>query len=287
MSEINSSTELVVNSRGQKLFRTFYKAENAVCSLLIVHGVGEHSGRYDEFARYLAARRINIVTFDLAGYGRSEGKKGFITDFSDFTSDVAFIASTMRKELGLNNIPLFLMGHSLGGLIALRTATQFEDLGLKGLISIGVPFKLKVSVPGWWRRLLLFLAEMLPWLHFEDSSIKPNMLTHDEEKLQELSQDKYHHYKRSLRFIREYFRNAHQSFTEDGATISCPFLLLQGGDDSVVCPKAVKDFYDTVIFDNKKLIIYPGMYHEVLNETDRARVYEDILEWIRHEAKMV
>jgi alpha-beta hydrolase superfamily lysophospholipase len=105
------------------------------------------------------------------------------------------------------------------------------------------------------------------------------MLTHDEEKKNEFLNDPLRHYHRSFKLICEFFKAEKKAFSYSNV-VNVPLLVMQGGEDTVIDVKKVKEFYHSVPFEEKMLVIYPEMYHEVLNEIDRERVYADVLKWI-------
>jgi len=266
------------NNKGITLFHQSWTSSNPRATLIIIHGVGEHSGRYAEFAHYLAEKTISVYTFDLKGYGQSGGERGHIDSFSDFTSDVALFIDFVKNKV-IDNQKIFLLGHSLGALIVIRYVRLYQNQPLAGVILSGPPFHLNVSISAWLKRVCAFCSTILPAMTIKERSIQLNMLTHDKGKLEEFRKDPFRHYTRSLQFIREYFRAEKQSF-HDAPYIALPLLILQGGDDDVIDVKKVKNFYHNLNIDDKTLIIYPEMYHEVLNEVDRIRVYADVKYWI-------
>jgi len=259
----------------------FYQAwipETVQAAVVIVHGVGEHSGRYEEFAHFLTSHHCAVYTFDLRGYGRSGGQRGFINAFTDFTADVTLFVTYVKKQID-PSLKLFLLGHSLGAIIVVRTVHLCEKLPLDGMIISGPPFKLNLSIPAWWGRLCIFFSSLLPALTIKERSIQLNMLTHDKEKIEAFRRDPYRHYQRSLTFIREYFKAEKAAFS-DSTSLTISLLIVQGGEDDIIDVQKVKDFYHQVPAEDKMLIIYPEMYHEVLNEVDRSRVFSDIYQWI-------
>ncbi len=266
------------NDKGVSLFYQSWISPDPRATIIIIHGVGEHSGRYKEFAQYLVDNNISVCTFDLKGYGRSGGKKGHIDSFVDFTSDVKLFIDFVKNKF-VNNKKLFLLGHSLGALIAIKYLHFYHDHPITGVILSGPPFSLNISVSAWLRRACVLFSSILPAMTIKEKSIQLNMLTHDKEKLEEFRRDPARHYVRSLQFIREYFKAEKETFNA-AQYLSIPLLIIQGGDDDVIDVNKVKDFYHNLYVGDKMLIVYPDMYHEVLNEIDRSRVYSDVKYWL-------
>lgn len=268
----------ITNARGVKIYQQQWFIEQARANILIIHGVGEHSGRYQEFAHHLAENNVATFSYDLQGFGRSGGKRGHINSFADYVADLKLVLE-MIQQRSARGVPTFLMGHSLGSIITLYSIDIFEDLPIQGIIISGPPFRLNFSVPAWWSRMASLVGSILPAMRIKEHRIQLNMLTHDEKKIEEFRADPHRHYQRSIRFIGEYFKTVNLVF-KNAHSITVPLLVLQGGDDDVVDVAKVREFFHAVTFEDKTLIIYPDMYHEVLNEVDRERVYTDILKWL-------
>jgi len=280
MSKLVCSNGYINNVRGIRIFHQRWCAATPSASVILVHGVGEHSGRYREFAEYLVSQNISVYAFDLEGFGKSDGKRGHIDYFSYYAQDLkSFIDYIVSETEGKQS--LYLLGHSLGAIVCLETLHIYDDLNLAGLIVSGPPFRLNLSTAEWFRKFGSIFSSFLPALTFEEKSIQINMLTHDEGKKEEFLRDPLRHYQRSFKLIREFFKAERKAFYYS-SIVNIPLLVVQGGEDTIINVKRVEEFYHSVLFEDKMLIIYPEMYHEVLNEIDRERVYGDILRWIKN-----
>ncbi len=144
----------------------------------------------------------------------------------------------------------------------------------------GPPFRLNLSFTSFYQKASLLLSSVLPALTIKERNIRINMLTHDEKKREAFHNDPYRHYNRSIRFIREYFKAEKAAFRA-GDAIGVPIMILVGGEDEIIDVKKAKVFYDSVAQEDKTFIIYPEMYHEVLNEVARERVFSDIVHWLK------
>lgn len=271
------------NSRAKRIYYQGWQAKGSVASIVLVHGVGEHSGRYKECAEFFSARNIDVYAFDLEGFGRSDGKRGHIDSFTYYADDVKQFLEFLTT-VGAPSA-LFLMGHSLGAIVCLETIQSHGDLGIAGLVLSGPPFRLNLTAAEWFRKCASFIASILPALTFEERSIQINMLTHDELKKEEFLHDPLRHYKRSFTLIREFFKAEKRAYSYSDL-INVPLLIIQGGDDTIIDVKRVEEFYHNVEREDKMLIIYPDMYHEVLNEIERERVYGDVARWIKETKKV-
>jgi lysophospholipase len=268
----------VLNSRGTQIYFQEWTCLDPKALVLLIHGVGEHSGRYSEFAQALNKAGISVYAFDLEGFGRSEGRSGHIDQFSYYSQDVKLIIDRITRDSKIKK-PLFLLGHSLGALISLQTLYIYDNCNLAGLILCGPPFKLNLSAAAWYHKVTQVLSSILPVLTIQEKSIEINMLTHDETKKAEFLRDPYRHYRRTFKFMREFFKTQKMASLFCDA-LSVPVLIVQGGEDTVIDIRKVQEFYSAISVEDKTLVIYPGMYHEVLNELDRVRVYSDLIKWI-------
>lgn len=270
----------IKNKRAIKLFYQVWQVPQPVMNVIVVHGVGEHSGRYEEFAHFLASKNISVYAFDLHGYGKSAGKRGHVRRFTDYADDVATFTEFVHSRYAGDGKKFFLLAHSLGAIIsiiALHRSTA--NLGCAGLVISGPPFKLCFSLPSWLHKVEALLSSFFPALTVQEKRIELNMLTHDTEKIEAFRKDPYRHYKRSLRFITEYFKGEKAAYAA-AHELAIPILILQGAADTVIDVAKVKDFYHALTEPDKTLIVYPEMYHEVLNELERERVYSDVLGWL-------
>ncbi len=240
----------------------------------IVHGHGEHSGRYMNVVNCLVPDGFTVYGFDLRGHGRSPGQRGFINSFGEFREDVkAYLQFVAQQEPGR---PLFLYGHSLGGLIVLDYVEHYPQ-GLKGVIASGPAVgKLGISP------VLQMIARVL-------STIKPNFslktglevaaLSRDTGAVQAYTSDPLVHDLGTARLGTEVAATA-AYVNGHAADIKLPLLLVHGGADRICLPEGVRAFYDKVTFADKKRIEYPGGYHEPHNDVEHAKVVKDVEQWI-------
>jgi lysophospholipase len=280
-------------------YRRSKTIEKPKAAVLLVHGMGEHGGRYRHVAEYLVTMGFECFVPDLRGFGRSGGNRGSVRAFSDFTKDLAALHNIAERET--KSVPLFLLGHSFGGLIASSYAAgspqssgevrpqSFVDKSrqssvadsrqrLAGLILTSPIFGIKIPVPVW-RHALGLMASYLAPNYSQPTHVDPRTLTHDAAILKEYSQDALIHHRISARLYRELIR-AIANKQEMAASIHSPVLLLQSGQDVVVDAAAAREFFATLRVADKEIETYDEFYHEILNETGRARVLSRIGLWI-------
>lgn len=243
--------------------------------ILLAHGLGEHSSRYGSLVNQLLYRGYPVFALDHRGHGRSEGKRGHITSFSEYLEDLKTLQALAMEKTGKSRVVL--IGHSLGGLIALAYALENQGM-LAGVVASGPALKFKVQVP--WIKAFLgkTLSRILPALTM-DNGLDPAHLSHDPKVVQDYIQDPLVHKKVSARWFTEV--NARMEWALAQAhQLSLPVLLIHGSDDQLTDPRATETFAQKVGSTRKKLIIYPGFYHESFNEVEKEKVLRDLENWL-------
>ena len=244
--------------------------------VLMVHGMGEHGGRYQAFADYLAEMGLVSIVPDLRGFGRSGGKKVCLKRFTDFYKDLAALHSWAHRQY--KETPLFLLGHSFGGLIVSSYSAFYPHPKVSGLILSSPIFGIAVPVP-FWRHLLGVAASYLYPDYTQNSGLDPKTLTHDQAILEAYNKDLEIDHQISARLYRELVRQIARR-EEIAKNIHTPVLIVQAGEDKVVLKDRTVQFFNELNFQDKEMEIYPGFYHEVLNEIERPAVYSRIGRWI-------
>lgn len=268
------------NHTDQDLFYQSWTSESALskarATLVLTHGISEHSESYHEMAVDLAPRGWDIYAWDLRGHGRSEGKRGYIDDFHRYSRDLnSFVRHLRNTSLKNSKLPIVMMGHSMGGLITLRyLVDQGEGAPARALILSSPALGITMPIPAWKefaaRALLKFLPEVtLP------NDIPHNQLTHVEERWRRYDGDPLRHDKVSSAM---YFGmlEAFDKVRSGAGKIKIPTLIVAAGEEKVVSRPAIEDFFPMLGSEKKKLIFYEKSYHEVVNDVERDRVLDDI-----------
>lgn len=245
-------------------------------AVVLVHGYAEYSGRYQHVAQRFVEAGYAVHAFDLRGHGRSEGEpRVYVRSIDEHTRDVErFVASVHEREAGL---PVFLLGHSMGGAISARLLLD-GDRGLRGAI-LSAPAVRQAGIFGRpVESLFLFIAGIVPRWHFPKlDNVK---VSRDPEVVQRYDNDPLI-YRGGMplgtaaavvRSAREVDRRA--------KSIELPILIAHGTDDGLVNPDASKRLHDRVGSKDKQLKLYEGFYHEILNEPERDQVMQDMLDWL-------
>jgi len=242
--------------------------------LLLAHGAGEHSGRYRHVAQFFTGYGYAVAALDHSGHGNSDGTPGYVDTFDDYVADLALFHRQISNRFP--GVPMFLVGHSMGGLIAslylLRGQTDFVGGILSGpaITTDLAPGKLQ-----WW--LLRILAVLAPRLGI--LKLNPDGVSRDPVVVKEYVGDPLvFHGKMSARMVRELFAGMN-AIQRAAVGISLPMLVLHGGADVMTSPEGSRFLYDHIRSSDKTLQVYPGLYHEIFNEPERAEVLARVLDW--------
>ncbi len=268
--------------RGTKSANLFYQnwqVDDAVATLVMTHGMGEHSESYQFLARGLEKYKLNLSVWDLRGHGKSDGKRGYVDQFMDFVNDLDCFMKHLQSQNKLD-LPYFLSGHSLGGLITLRYILENGIGQAKGICLSSPQLGIALAVPP----IKDFFAtnvlnRFLPSLTLHNE-IDFNVLTHDKDIVKSMRTDPFRHDKISSGVYVGMLENMKVVNDRCGKVISGPILMQLAGDDHFVSRPACEAFFKTIASDKKELIIYDGAYHEIFNETTREKTYKDLNQFI-------
>ena len=246
----------------------------------VIHGFGEHSGRYEHVFAALGARGYSCLAVDLRGFGRSEGRRAYIDHFDDYLDDTGEALALARDRGG--DLPLFLLGHSMGGLICTRFAQERgREADLAGLAISSPAFGFRVEIPAWKHVLGRVASRVAPRLSLP-TDVNPQALSHDPAVHEAALADPLMTYTASARWFTESLA-AQELALDPARAVPCPLLLLTAGDDAIVEPEAQRLFLERTTTDDAEGRVYGQLFHEIFNEVERDEVLGDLLDWLdRH-----
>lgn len=244
--------------------------------LIVAHGFGEHGGCYRHVAEALGpALDIDLVALDFRGHGRSPGRRGVVSRYDDLVADLrAAIAWSGRVRPGL---PRYLLGHSHGGLLALRLALE-DTSGLAGLIGSNPALRLATRVPGHKLRVGRLLRRFAPSVTL-GAKLDAEALTRDPAMQRAHQTDPLRHSRISAPLFFGMVEGG-PIIAQRAGEIQVPLLLVLGGSDPVVDPEESRLIFERLGSTDKTLMIFPRMLHEPLNEVGREQVFADITAWL-------
>jgi alpha-beta hydrolase superfamily lysophospholipase len=243
--------------------------------VLVVHGLGEHGGRYQHVAEALTARGIAVYAPDHPGHGRSPGRRCHIRAFDEFFDALDELRNAM--EMTYPGVPCFLIGHSMGGLIVGEYLLSRQHR-FAGAVFSGAAFEAP-EMPG---AMALFMNRLIATLlpSFGVLQLDASEVSRDAEVVRRYRDDPLvHSGKISARLVAELF-SAMKDLTERRAAITLPILVLHGEADVMTPAAGSQRFVDAVGSSDKTLRLYPGLYHEIFNEPEQARVIGELCDWL-------
>jgi len=249
-------------------------------AVLIVHGMGEHGGRYVELAEYLSSRGFTCYLPDLRGFGKSGGKRGCLRRFEDYFRDLESVRRAMESREG--SLGLFLLGHSFGGLIVANYLAAHAEPPALGMVLSSPNFGIALHVPLWRHLLGLAGSALFPDLT-QANQVDHTTLTHDPKLLKTHEDDPLIHDRISARLYAELVSRLSVS-KETASRIFISSLVLQAGEDHVVSRRATETFFEQLSARDKTLTVFEGLYHEILNETSRQAIFSQVGDWLSQRA---
>ncbi|MCL6572139.1 MAG: alpha/beta hydrolase [Bacillus sp. (in: Bacteria)] len=250
--------------------------------IVMVHGAMEHHRRYSWLIEMWRLAGFHVIMGDLPGQGMTtRSRRGHIDSFNEYTSEVKdWLQAAYRYEL-----PVFLLGHSMGGLIAIRLL-QVEKLNIAGVI-LSSPCLGLVHSPSKFIDMLSYgLNVVFPSLRM-NSGLTVQMGTRNEEVLKVDADDSLYITKVSVRWYRELADAMKEAFYYIEKTQDIPMLVMQGGDDIIVNKGAVREWFNHVPSSEKRIKEWPKYYHEIFNEPEREDVFDYAKDFVNSQLKAI
>ena len=272
--ELQNAGRLIRSSDRTRIYmRSWYPTFSARGVVVIVPGFNAHGGRYQWVAEQFNAGGLAVHAVDLRGRGKSDGERFYVGNFADYVSDVTAVVEQAR--LHDPALPVFLLGHSAGGVIACFYALEHQH-ELSGLICESFAFEL--PAPNLALAALRGLSHVVPHAHVvrlktEDFSRDPAVVMAMNTDLLIAGEVE------PTQTIAEMAR-ASERLKGRFAQVSLPLLILHGTADKVAKPSGSQHFFDAAGSDDKSLRMYEGHFHDLLNDTGKELVVSDIGQWI-------
>jgi alpha-beta hydrolase superfamily lysophospholipase len=258
-----------------ELFYQVWTTPESLGTLVVTHGISEHSEAYAKTAENLCQLGWTVIAWDLRGHGRSEGKRGHVDDFADYSRDLAKLLRHLKKGGHLEK-PFALVGHSMGGLVTLRfLMDESFDAPKPGAAILSSPLLgVALAVPPVKDFAARMMNRVWPSITLYNE-IKTEDLVRDAEWLKSYEKDPLRHDKISPALYLGMF-DVIEEVKRSGSKIQIPILVQAAGQERIVSLQGIKDFFPDIGSKNKKLIVYDDSYHEIYNDLDRETVFKDL-----------
>jgi len=254
-------------SSGEMLFRRGWVSDRARASILLVHGFGEHSGRYEHVGRWFADRGFAVHAYDHRGHGRSAGRRCHVDRFDDYLDDLAVVLERVRADAP--ETALFLVGHSMGGLVVATFARE-RSPSVTGLVLSGAA----LAMPQGSNRIRIarLVRAVLPRLRVS-AGLDLAGLSNDPRVLEAYLADPLVERQMTASLAVELL-SALERTGPGGADVALPLLVLHGGDDPICAPAGSERF--AAAAPAARFIRYQGLRHEIFNEPSYPDVLADV-----------
>lgn len=257
-----------------------WQLENPKAVVAIVHGLGEYCGKYAWTARRLNEAGYAVLGADLPGHGTTPGPRGHIARFDDLQDAFKEIVTTAEQHYP--QLPVVLLGHSMGGLVIIRA---IQTTGLPAsvravfLISPALKTADGLTPPPLLRAALRVLSRTFPkW--YQGHGMDPDLITRSHGARTEYAVSELILHKVTTRLLDEFLHAQDLAMAATGTTLNVPLLIAQAGQDLLVSSHATSHFFDKLDCGQKSFRLYEPCYHELLSEPERNEILDDFLKWL-------
>lgn len=260
-----------------------WRSINPRALLVLVHGLGEHCGRYGNLIKGLEDEGISFYALDHRGHGRSHGVRGQLDKFDDYIQDLRLlVVKACQDNPGL---PVIMLGHSLGGLIAGHYALVYPQDLQSLILSSAALIQKKPMSPGM-QKVLRVLARAAPHLAVSNG-LKVDHLSQDKTVCKAYVDDPLVHNKITIKWGMEFMENQ-RLLLGRACELSMPLLVFHGTKDNIVDYQGSQEIYNAAQSEDKELHLFEGLYHETMNERlpERELVLNTVADWIKRHIKM-
>ena len=258
--------------------QSWVQTDTSKGAVVLVHGYGEHCGRYTLVIDCLLEEGYSVYTYDHRGHGKSEGLRAYVPRFEKLIDDLEiYLALVGQKE-----DKIFLLGHSMGGGVVAQYAGTRKP-PVSGIILSSASLKLPQSFALPIRLANRLSSMLLPWVHIPDFIYKMDngALSHREEVIRDYEQDPFVYHGRVMNRTGWEMNRSMQNMPKIMGNVSLPMLIIHGDEDRITHPDGSRMLYEKAVSTDKQLKIFPGGYHELFNDRCSSEAIDTVLEWLK------
>ena len=261
---------------GLTLFEQSWMPEDECKAVvLLVHGLGEHSARYAHVAEFLTSRNIGVETFDHKGHGKSDGRRAFVNSFDEHLRNLDIFAGRVRERR--EKTPVFLYGHSMGATIAaLYTITRQPDF--RGLLISAVLVKMGDDISPMLVKMSSIIGKYAPKM--KTTKLDSASISRDPHIVKDYDEDPLNYRGGIPARIGAELILAMNRIQAQMGKITLPILIMHGSCDKITDPNGSQELFDGIGSKDKTIKLYDGFYHEIHNDPEKQKVFDDIAGWI-------
>lgn len=250
-------------------------ASHPLGTVLLVHGLGEHAGRYGEVAAHLHQWGFAVRAYDQQGHGQSEGPRGDLLRPGSLQADLCRVIDDTRQRPALMDTPLILLGHSMGGLVVARTLAE----GLRTVDAAVLSSPALGAFPNFLQKMLLAtLPRVVPHLCV-DNGLNADLVSRDPDVVKAYQADPLVH-RRIATGLAAWILSQGEQTLRDAPQWQVPTLLLYARQDKLVNAQATAEFADAAPQAVVQAQCFEAMYHEIFNDPDSAQVFAALKAWL-------
>lgn len=275
-----SLQEFYINTKDDTklLFKEFKPSVNPKAVIAIVHGLGDHSGWFSNLINHFVSKKYAVITFDLRGHGRSEGKRGHIPSYNTVLDDIDILYNLSQKHFEDKSV--FLYGHSFGGNLVLNYILHRHPK-VTGVITTSPWLKLYEEPSNLKFKFISLLDRIRPDFSLANGVVDASNLSHNLELQNAYTNDPLvHNYVSARLFISTH--NAGLWALENASSFDVPLLLMHGSKDTITSPDASKLFAENVKNNLCTFKQWDGLYHSLHNEINYEEIYGYTINWIEN-----
>jgi len=261
------------------LHGTIYAPMDPKALVVLIHGMGEHFGRYAHVAEFFTQNGYAFAGMDLRGHGRSQGKRGHTPSYEHLMNDIELFISTIQVHFP--ELPLFIYGHSMGGNLVLNALIR-RALPITAAVISAPYLKLAFEPPKWKTVLGKISAKYLPELT-QPTGLDTRALSRDSNVILAYNKDSLVHDKiTSSFFVNVHFAGPY--VLEHAAKINVPLLLMHGTEDKLTSHGATQELHERIP-ERSELKLWEGFYHELHNEPEQEELLSYVTQWLEKHLK--
>jgi acylglycerol lipase len=264
----------IQSADGTKLAYRAWPKPGAAVTFAVVHGLGDHAGRYARFAEGMAKHGMGTYALDLRGHGNSGGQRGHVDSWTQWTDDVSAFVRHVEGIEGAEVVPL---GHSYGGAALLSTVLAGKLPRSRRFVVSSPALRLKLKVPAWKLKLGPVTSKIVPRLAM-GNEVDPATISRIPEVVEAYRNDPLVHDRISSRMWTEW-QKAARDILEGAGQIKVPFLILAGTDDPLVDPAGSRQLHEQAP-SMSTLNLLEGRFHEPFNDLGSEEVFQLIADWL-------
>jgi acylglycerol lipase len=268
------------NETGRTVFAQAWSPEQSPNDVvLLIHGLGEHSGRYETWAQRFVKENIAVYALDLHGHGHTTGGRGHTDAFGYLYDDIQHLLSTVSSDYPEAKIHLY--GHSMGGAVILGFAAfrshNADVPPVASIVTTGTAIRPGFEPPAWKLKLAAWLDNIVPWLAL-GNELDPSWLSSDKNIVAAYNADPLVHDRISVRWYNEWMRII-EAIKLDSKKFKSPIFMMHGAADRATSPKAAEEMARVI---HAKFQSWPGAFHELHHEPCQDQVFSAIVDWIEN-----